>query len=155
MLILYPNTDYDSFISVADADEVISNNSVHSAQWLALTEAQKEVYLRVATTRILNITTALDVLTYVAANSCLPKSCALIGIHDVVYGISSEVNPNTGIVSKEKVGDLEVTYFHGNPNKQVKGRTTSPFPSEVKPCLESYGAVFSQGSIQRATLIKA
>ena len=159
-LIIYPTTDYDSFISVVDADTIITNNSVQSVTWLALTEAEKEVYLRIATTRILNAVSTdttnsdgyLDETVYVAVDSCLPKSCALMAVHDLVYGLSSEINPNTGLVTKEKVGDLEVQYAHGFPNKRVSGRVSNPYPSSVRPCLESYGATGLSGGITQVTL---
>lgn len=162
-LIIIPTENGDSFISILDADDVIIKNSVHSGQWLELLDGQKEVYLRIATSRILRIVSTdkynpdgyLDLSTYDATTSCLPKATALMAIHDLAYGLSSEVNPNTGIVSKEKVGDLEVTYFHGNPLSQVNGRKTSFYPNEVVPCLESYGAIVNTSAIRRAKLTRS
>lgn len=162
-LIIIPTVEGDSFISVLDADTVISKNSVHSAEWLTLTDTQKEVYLRIATSRILRVVSTdiknengyLDISTYDAAKSCLPKATAMMAVHDLAYGLSSEVNPNTGLVSKEKVGDLEVTYFHGNPLSQINSRKTTPYPNEVIPCLESYGALITTSSVRRAKLIRS
>ena len=159
-LIIYPTTDYDSFITVADADITITANSVQSATWLALTEVEKEVYLRIATQRIFNVVSTdttnvdgyLDESVYIAADSCLPKSCALIAIHDLVYGLSSEINPNTGLITKEKVGDLEVNYSHGFPTKRVSGRVSNPYPSNVRLCLTSYGATGLSGRFTQVTL---
>lgn len=160
-LTIYPALSSDSFIAVADADTVITENSILSTDWLALTEVQKEVYLRIATSNIhsvvstdsSNIDGYLDSETYVYADSCLYKTCALMAVHDLTYGLSAEVNPNTGLVSKEKVGDLEVTYFHGNPLRQVSGRSNNPFPSSVIKCLNSYGADVTSGSgIKQARL---
>lgn len=153
-LIIFPATNSDSFITVADADTIITENVILSADWLALTEATKEVYLRIATSTIHSVVSTdstnadgyLDELTYVYADSCLHKACALMAVHDLNYGLSSEINPNTGLVSKEKVGDLEVTYFHGNPLSRVSSRKTNPFPPSVINCLNSYGADVTSGS---------
>lgn len=99
-LTVYPTETYDSFISLVDALDVITKNSVHLASWTALTDAQQEVYLRIATSKILAV---IDLSLLDGTDACLVKSCALMAIRDVVYAISSSVNPNTGLVSKEKV----------------------------------------------------
>ena len=161
-LIVIPIEDGDSFISLSDANDVITKNSIQSADWLALDDSTKEVYLRIATQRILNTVSTdinnedgyYDVATYSPPDSCLPKVTALMAVHDLAYGLSSEINSNTGLVSKEKVGDLEVTYFHGNPLSQVSGRETNPFPNLVVPCLNSYGASMNTSSIKQVTLGK-
>jgi hypothetical protein len=161
-LTIYPTTDADSFISLADADIVITNNSIQSATWLALSEAEREVYLRIATTRIFNVVSTdtsnedgyLDSSTYVASESCLPKATALMAVHDLVYGLSSEINPNTGLVSKEKVGDIEVNYFHGYIDKQANGRKTNPYPGSIIPCLNYYGANIQLSKLRQATLVR-
>ena len=162
-LIIYPIADADSFITEADADTVIAENSVQSATWTALTSTMKEVYLRIATSRILGSVSTdasnedgyLDESIYVAADSCLPKATALMAIHDLAYGLSSDINPNTGLISKQKVGDLEETYFHGNPLSQVNSRNTNPFPSSVIKCLNAYGANVTSGKtgIYQTTLV--
>lgn len=152
-LVIYPNTDYDSFISVSDADGIINKFSVHVTTWEGLNDAQKEVYLRIATDRIFNAIdsdTYLDSTTYVADDSCLPKATALMAIHDVVYEISSSVNPNQGLVSMERVGDLQVNYFHGNGKYPKGAKKTNPYPTEVYPCLTSYGAEFNVFGVLRA-----
>ena len=156
-MIIYPDENYDSFISLAEADTIITENVIQYEEWLALPIATREIYLRIATTLILNVTKDLSIETYVAAQSCLPKACALVAAHNFVYGLSSEVNPNTGLVSKEKAGDLEVSYFHGNPTSQAKSRVTNPFPITVTACLNSYGAQLSGASagFYRVTLERA
>ncbi len=162
MLTLYPNIGADSFISLDDATIIITANSLQSSQWIALTDANKEVYLRIAYTNIVNnisyditnIDGYLDPLTYIALDSCLPKSQAMMAIHDVVYQISSEINPNTGLISKEKVGDLEVTYVHGanTSSKQLSSKNKNMFPQSVVKCLTSYGANISSNGFTQATL---
>jgi hypothetical protein len=144
---------------------VIEANSLQASQWIALSDETQEVYLRIATTRILNSvsydysnpTGYLDEATYLASDSCLPKSCALMAIHDLAYGLSSEINPQTGLIAKERVGDLEVTYIHGanTSSKQLSSRETNPFPPSVQSCLKSYGAILSNGGFRQATLERA
>jgi hypothetical protein len=162
-LIIYPTGNYDSFVSVVDADTFITNYDPKSEDWLALTEAQKETYLRISTQRILdNVSTDadnadgyLDESTYVASDSCLPKACSLMAIHDLVFSISSGVNENTGLVSKEKVGDVERSYFHGHTDKQVKGLNKNPFPQSVIKCLNSYGATVSSSNIKQMKIVRS
>lgn len=162
-LTILPTENGDSFISILDADEVISRNSLQYSNWLDLSDLNKEIYLRIATTRILNVVSFdinstsgyLNLAEYISIDSCLPKAAALMAIHDLAYGLSSEINPNTGLVSKEKVGDIEVNYFHGYIDKQVKGRITNPYPSSVVPCLNSYGSNISSSSIKQALLVRS
>ena len=162
-LIIYPLTNYDSFISLTDADVIISNYSVNGSKWLALDTATKEVYLRIATDRILNVVSTdslseygyLDSTTYDPLTSCLPKACALIAMNDLDYLISKELNPNTGLVQKEKVGDIERTFFHGFPQKHIVGLNKNPFPSSVIKCLNSYGAMLNSSKIKQAIFLRS
>jgi len=143
-LIVAPDTAWDSFISVQDAESIIIKNSVHSSKWLSLQDSEKEVYLRIATSRILSVISTdstspdgyFNESDYDASFSCLPNASAFMAIHDITYELSSSINPNVGLITKEKIGDIEVAY------KQSKGKgiVTSPFPSRVAKCLESYGA---------------
>jgi hypothetical protein len=138
-LVIYPDTGYDSFVTLVDADAIIANYSVHNDKWVALTDTDKEIYLRIACEYIILNTPLLPDMEYDPLTSCLPKSNAMMAVHDLSYGLSSEINPNTGLISKEKVDTLEVTYFHGNPNHQVNSRKTSRFPATVVRCINSYG----------------
>lgn len=156
-LVIYPTADYDSFISVTDATGFISQYSIHYETWNNITTLEKEIYLRIATDRIFNAISTdtsdeayLDSTTYVAEDSCLPKVCALMAIHDLIYEISASINPNDGLISKEKVGDLEVSYFHGNGKYPKGARVKNPYPSETFKCLEGYGAQFSVFGVIRA-----
>jgi len=149
-LIVYPTSDYDSFISVLDADSIIANNTLFNSNWTALTTTQKEVYLRIASTRILNV---IDTALLDGTDSCLVKVSALMAVRDLVFEISSSINPNTGLVSSEKVGDLQVTYYHGNTNRQVRGKNMNPFPPEVVNCLADYDADIYLGGVGRARMV--
>lgn len=158
-LVIYPTTDYDSFVSIADANTIIEEYSLHNDLWSALSDAEKEVYLRVGTDRIFSVISTddtdeayLDSTVYDATTSCLPKSNALMAIHDVVYGLSTSINPNKGLITKEKVGDLEVNYFQGYSKNPKSGIVTNPFPNIVKSCLETYGATFNLSGLTKASV---
>lgn len=155
-LTVYPTDGYDSFISLEDANTRIGYTSLQASDWNALDDTTKEVYLRIATIAINNKVDFDDdaFLDYDAATSCLPNACADMAVHDLVYGLSSEINPNTGLVASEKVGDLEVKYFHGanTSSQQLKGRVTTRFPDTVVSCLSNYGAVFTGSGIKQSLL---
>ena len=146
-LIVYPTADYDSYVSLVDAETTITSYTTFGTQWLALDDATKEIYLRIATARINDVidSTLLD-----GTDACLSSSCSLMAINDLVFEISSSINPNDGLITKEKVGDLEVQYQHSYSKRS--SRNKNPFPPLVRTCLSGYGAEFS--NITRATLEK-
>lgn len=141
-LTVYPTTGYDSFVDLVAASGYINAYTTFGTQWTALTDSDKEIYLRMATDRIIH---KIDVALLTGTDECVLKSCSIMAAHDLVFEISSSINPNTGLVTKEKVGDLEVNYTHGNVQRQLKNRNTNPFPASVRPCLTTYGAVFISG----------
>lgn len=162
-LILYPAGNADSFVSLIDADTYISLNSVHSDKWMQLTTEQKEVYLRIAFTRlheamqVASEGTAPDPLSYDPTDTCLPRANAMMAVFDLAYGLSSEINPNTGVVIKERVeGAVEVSYAHtGYRNgDRLYGRVTDPFPADVKACVKmTYGITLGKsGSLYQVKL---
>ena len=152
-LTIYPDTDYDSLISISDSSDIASNYSVHSTEWLALSESIREVYLRIATGRIFDVIDS-TLLPTDSVPHCVKKATTLMAVKDFMYGISSEVNPNTGAITKEKVGDIEVTYAHGNRSR-INSKNKNPFPSEVITCLNSYGANLTTTGFTTATLVRS
>lgn len=161
-LIIYPEDGYDSFISEPDAELIIQDNSLQYQQWLDLPNLVRDIYLRIATTAILNAVSTdsenpngyLDKASYDASSSCLPRVCALVAMHDLVYQISSEINPNTGLITKEKVGDIEVAYTHGASasSRQLSSKNKDVFPKYVKSCLSSYGVTVSASGFHQVQL---
>jgi len=143
MLTIYPNNGWDSFVTVADADDFISTLTITSASWLALVESDKEIYLRIATDTILF---GIDLDTYPLEDpitECLPQATALIAHHDVINGISANAaEVNTGEVKSQKVGTLKVEYF------ESAGGVRSPswIPRAAYDCLESINYVFASTS---------
>jgi hypothetical protein len=136
-LTIYPTENYDSFVSIVDADKFISNYSTHSSLWLALTDSEKEIYLRIAKDDIeLKVDTSLYSDTTVM---CLPKSQSLMSIHNLAYSIDSEINKNLGRVTREKIDTIEIEYSHIDNKSYIN---TSKYPRGVKPCLRVLGAIF-------------
>lgn len=143
MLIVYPDDKYDSFVSLDEANDYIFKNSVFNEQWDTIADDKKEIYLRIATKRILSV---ID-KDYLGTNDeCLINSCSLMAVRDLVFNISSGVNENTGLITKEKVDSLEVTYYHGKITGRANGLDKNPFFG-VEDCLKEYGAIFGKPSI--------
>ena len=150
-LIIYPTPQSDSLISLAEADVIIANNCVNSAKWVALADPIKEVYLRIAFTTLMSNVVMVGA-SYDPLTSCLPKVNALMAMHDLDYGLSSEINPNTGLISAERVGDIEVKYYHGNSMSRQKNRVTSPYPASVVQCVLDNGGVINRSGINQMKL---
>jgi hypothetical protein len=135
-LIIYPNDGYDSFISLADADALIASRYPLASKWVELTDSEREVYLRLHCNTIL---TTIDKALLPETAGCLAKANGIMAYNDVIYDISITVDRNNGLITKEKVGDVEVNYQQYRSNLSKK----SVFNVEVKQCLGKYGAVFS------------
>jgi len=138
-LVVYPDDGYDSFISLDEANSWISTHSPHAYKWYELDDDTKEIYLRLHCQTIqdkIDITLLSDHI-----NECVQYSNASMALNDVVYGITLNTNPNFGLVTKEKVGDVEIDYkqYVQNLNKP------SLYTTFVKNCLRLYGATFNTG----------
>ena len=140
-LIIYPTADYDSFITVADATTAIGELTLHSTQWTALTNAEKEVYLRIA---FRNIDDHVDQDDYPYPDpmtDCVGTSQALMAVQDVVYGFSASTSTaEVGSVKKEKVASLEIEYYDSKSNTMKYAQIV---PDMAKPCLETLGYIFT------------
>jgi predicted transcriptional regulator len=144
-LVVYPTIDYDSLVSLADANTIIDKYSVNASIWNALDDTTKEKYLRIATDRVLSV---IDI-TLLDGSECIKKAVSLIANKDVSFGISSDINPNLGTITKEKVGDLEVEYKQTNG---AKGKDRNPFPVSTYACLNNYGANIQSGRVRTFTI---
>ncbi len=150
MLTIYPAVGYDSFVSEVDADAVIASYTVDSAQWLALSQGDKEIYLRIATS---TIKAGIDLATYPLpdpAPPCLADATALTAVHNLVNGLSaSAAAKSAGEVKKQKVGSLEVEYFEsGNVS-----RSTNWIPALARNCLTALHYTFVSGGGFKQTLL--
>lgn len=145
MLVVYPNDDFDSFISLDDANKFIANNSVFNDQWTELEDEKKEVFLRIATKRILDVidTTLLTGDTDI----CLVNASASMAVRDLVFNISAGVNENKGAIIKEKVEGIEVQYYHDS-RTSINALDKNPY-RDVVSCLNSFGANLTNGKINQ------
>jgi len=135
-LILYPTDDYDAFISIVNCDAFLAANVIGSQRTLydALSDGDKEIYIRQATTLIKgNITlpnTLEDDLQYATAY-----------LVNFSIGVDmTNTSASTNIKSKEIVDVIKTEWF--SPNKDINS-----FPTIVQQLLEQYDGV-SDGSFQ-------
>lgn len=137
---IYPASDYDSFVSVADATLYIEDLTLFASQWGALTTSEKEVYLRIAFRDIDNHVDQ-DLTPYPdPMPDCVAEAQALMAVQDVVYGFSASTQAQeTGAIKRQKVSSLEIEYYD-TPTGSVK--TAPKIPAMVRPCLEELGYVF-------------
>ena len=141
MLVVYPSVGFDSFISLDGANSFIAKNSIFNNQWTKLSDEKKEVFLRIATKRILDVvnTTLLNGDTDI----CLVNDSASMAVRDLVFNISSGVNENKGAIIKEKVEGIEVQYYHGN-RTSINALDKNPY-KDVVNCLNRFGAKLNTG----------
>ena len=150
-LIIYPTADYDSFITVADADTVVSTLTLYDAQWSDKTTAEKEVYLRIAFRNIddhvdQSLTPYPDPMP-----DCVGEAQALMAVQDVVYGTSTPDTDVNGAIKKQKVASLEIEYYDTSTGETVSIPVVPPM---AVPCLETLGYIFTPtvGGLSQTTL---
>jgi len=146
-LTVFPTTGYDTFIALADADTYITANSLQSADWLALSDIDREVYLRIQTKNILYKID--ETLLGTVVIQCLATATAIMAVNDFRNSLSTALDRNDGLITKEKVGVIEVNYQQHRLNRKVP----TVYPKEVRSCLITYGASFPSSS--QITLGKA
>ncbi len=143
-LIIYPDPNADSFVTVAQAGLYISILTLNSAEWIALPVDEQEILLRIAYRDIIDHT---DPTTYpVPLPICVSEAQALMASHDNVNSISSGVAATTvtGAVKSQKVGAIAVSYYDTKTTSAK--RTLSRVPSSAYACLSDLGYVFSISS---------
>ena len=104
-LTIYPTTSYDSFCSLDDSNTIIAGYIPDTAQWDALTDAQKEVYLRQSSLIIEEKVSQLP--TTLEEN--LKKATAILANHSI--GLNMVDDSDSNKIKKKKVKDIEVEYF--------------------------------------------
>ena len=138
-LIIYPAVGWDSFVTVVNADLIIAANTVHSAEWMALTEPDKEIYLRIATMTILG---GIDLVANPLPTPMLPcvaDATAFVAVHNVVNQLSAGAASaaSSGVIKSEKVGSLKVEYFE--PQDGSVAKATNWIPASAYKCLDLLG----------------
>ena len=129
-LVLYPNTDWDSYVSIADADALLVKYVLDNAAWTALTDAHKEFYLIQAGNLIrFRITDPLEAST--------PLDLQIASVILANYSIGKDMTNSDG---KDNIKILDIT---GTLKKEYfsKGKTSNAFPDYVSTLLSQYGFV--------------
>lgn len=136
-LIIYPDPNADSFVTVAQADAYISALTLDSAQWDALSIEDRERYLRIAYRNIIDNT---DPTTYPdPLPSCVGESQSLMASNDMVNGLSSGANQSTtGSIKRNKVGSIEQEFYDTN-----KVSSVNIVPPTAQSCLSDLGYSFT------------
>jgi len=127
-LTIYPNIDYDSFCSLADAELLIVAN-VPAAQhtlWDALTDPNKEVQLRQATLLIKNKIQLPGTL-----EDDLQLACALLANSSTGTDITDSDGKTGNVKSKEIVDVVKTEYFG-------RSKGNDEFPNMVNLLLSQY-----------------
>ena len=137
-LIVYPATDYNSFVTLTEADAIIET-TVYNSSWSGLPNDDKMRYL---ITAYRNIMILDGILLPDTATTCLKESQSLMAVHDKVNGIS-EASSNAGQIQSAKVGSVAVTYTNGDP-----ATMPSLYPSQAVKCLEDLGASINSNSFR-------
>ncbi len=146
-LVLPPDTSYDSFVSLVDAATAIETYTLDSASWVALSNSNQEIYLRIATRRIEDgIDEDLYTIDVTDIPTCLPEATALIAVHDLINSISGGAaeTTGTGAIKKEQVGSIVQEYYDTKSSTDTSS-SINTIPSIAYPCLDSVSFVFVSG----------
>ncbi len=127
-LTIYPDTGYDSLCSLADMSTLISLNipSSQRTAWEALTDAEKEITARQATTLIkqkITLPTTLE--------DNLKLACSYLANHSVGVDMTKKSNSNN--VKKKSIakGTVATEYFG-------QTQASNAFPTLVTSLLSRY-----------------
>ena len=143
-LIIYPDTGWDSFVSVADADTIIGGFTSDGG-YSALDAAGKEAILKQTA---LQIRLCPNIVLPDAVESDLELAQCYLTTHALTTDMLSFDSADRA-VTKEKVGEIEVAY-----DSSYKATDNSGFPTLVYQLLSRYGcrntaSGFSQGTLFR------
>ncbi|RLA73557.1 MAG: hypothetical protein DRG30_06165 [Epsilonproteobacteria bacterium] len=132
-LVIYPDVGYDSFVTLIEAEEYISSLTLYGSMWGAISDDEKEIYLRIALRVILD---GIDLDTYPLSDpidTCAGEAQSLIAINDLVNEISITAEDTSGAIRRNKVGSIEQEFFAPKFGKKSK----AIIPKMAKSCLES------------------
>ena len=136
-LIIYPATGWNSYVSLNDANTIAIDNILNLTSWNALTDAQKELYLKQSTTLI-----RLKIIDPLIADITLteaPSDLKLATVHLSVSSIGVDMVDNDGKENIKRIkidGALEKEFF-------TKGENSNAFPDIVSALLAQYQFVSS------------
>lgn len=135
-LIVYPDPDYNTWISSAEAD-VLASNSLYEDKWVALTDDEKSKHLIHAFLFISNLE------GFIGPDGTIPDDIGCLGqaqvdiiLQDLRYSISSTLfDPQ--VVKRQTAGPVEIEYFESSGGPQIVDR----IPDITWKCLEVWGVV--------------
>lgn len=127
-LVVYPTTNYDAYMSIADTDTMMANVALDNSTWTALTDPQKEFYIKQATTLIkLKITEPDEDTT--------PFNLQLATAHLINFSLGKDMTNDDGKSNVKKIdidGAVSKEFF--SPSKK-----SNSFPDIVASLLYEYG----------------
>ena len=132
MLTIYPTDNYDSYVSLLDAESIYDTNIIDTTKWDAIADPLKEKYLRQATMLIkLKITDPLTTET--------PYNLQLATVYLVDYALS------TNVLQDDGKGNLKRIEIEGAITKEFFSRANSntAFPDHIAMLLNEYGYLAS------------
>ncbi len=143
-LIVYPQVDYNSYVSLIDADDILDFHTEHSV-WVGLSDDDKMRYLSKAFKEIVSIPGFTEPLWSIPEDpGCLPEAQAYLALQ---YLVVQRALDNSKIKS-EKVGPMSTVY---SDNDSSIPQLLTP---EILRCLDQFGTVvtfdaFAVGSIRK------
>jgi len=135
-LVIFPLLNYDSFISLADAEIYIANNipTSNKTGWTAIEEnADKEIFLRQSTTLIKQ-----KITLPAENNSDIQAATCYLAVESVGKDMTNE-DGSEFVKKKRYEGYMETEYFH------PKADSSNDFSDIVEGFLKEYYAT-SDGS---------
>lgn len=128
-LIIYPTDSWDSFVTIANADTILTNNipSTQRTLWDALTDTDKEIYLRQATELIRTKITLPDEL-----EDDLQKATSYLANYSVGKDMTNDDGSGNVKVKNIAQTTIKKEYFYAGANSNA-------FPSNVTALLSQYG----------------
>jgi len=127
-LIVYPETNWNSYISLEDAETLISDRVLDTSSWDLLDNTTKEKYLLQSTLLIKN---KIDSITY----SETPYNLMLAVIYLATYSVGKDMTTNVGddnVKVLEIDGAIKKEYF-------TRGKKSNSFPSIASELLIEFG----------------
>ncbi len=133
-LILYPDPEANSFISLEDANTFLEQ-SLGYPEWSKLDPDTQSRWLIYAYSAIIYLEDlVLPEDAQAILDGCLPKAQAALALHSLLYG-TNDLGAKQQIRT-EKSGPLSIEYFK---NIGADALSVDDYPKDVMFCLSEYG----------------
>ena len=131
-LTIYPATEWDSYVSLVEAGTIATGNIINLTAWTALTDPQKELYLKQSTTLIrLKI---IDPITIDDTLTAAPADLKLATVHLSVSSVGIDMIDDDGKENIKRIkieGAIEKEFF-------TQGKSSNTFPDIVNSLLAQF-----------------